>query len=166
MSQLWRLVKDSISNLFCRLFKLIFQSISNLFCQLFKLFCQSISNLFCQLLILSRNVFMSWKVLLTKLLRTMVTRTLHTLPYLNTYFVPNPEDPTYDHQENVLFSPNYLLLIVTNVSQTPLDSRYHNLIHSSIGSDDFAQDILDHIIPCCASCSRFKLRMFISDEPP
>ena len=116
MSQLWRLVKDSISNLFCRLFKLIFQSISNLFCQLFKLFCQSISNLFCQLLILSRNVFMSWKVLLTKLLRTMVTRTLHTLPYLNTYFVPNPEDPTYDHQENVLFSPNYLLLIVTNVS--------------------------------------------------
>ena len=46
--------------------------------------------------------------------------------------------------------------MVTNISETPLDSRYIDSIRSSIGSDDFAQDILDHIVPDRASCSRSK----------
>ena len=72
------------------------------------------------------------------------------------YFAPKPGDPTYDHQEQVLLSPSRLRLMVTNVSETTLDSKFLDSIRASIGSDDFAQDILDHIVPDRASCSRSK----------
>ena len=72
------------------------------------------------------------------------------------YFAPKPGDPTYDHQEQVLLSPSRLQLMVTNVAETTLDSKFLDSIRSSIGSNDFAQDILDHIVPNHASCSQSK----------
>ena len=46
--------------------------------------------------------------------------------------------------------------MVTHVFETPLDSRFLDNIRSSICSYNFAQDILEHIIPDLASCSHSK----------
>ena len=36
--------------------------------------------------------------------------------------------------------------MIVHVPKTPLDSRFHDFICSNIGSNDFAQDIIGHII--------------------
>ena len=46
--------------------------------------------------------------------------------------------------------------MVTNIYGTTLDSKFLDSIRLSIGSDNFAQDILDHIVPDHASHSRSK----------
>ena len=71
------------------------------------------------------------------------------------YFAPKLGNPTYDHQEQVLLSPSHLQLMVTNVAETTLDSKFLDSIRSSIGSNDFAQYILDHIVPTFCTRSNF-----------
>ena len=45
-------------------------------------------------------------------------------------------------------------VLIAHVFKAPLDSSLLKLIHTDIEANAFAQDILDHIIECRASCSR------------
>jgi hypothetical protein len=69
------------------------------------------------------------------------------------YLAPKPGDPAFDHQKHVLLGPDRLQLLVTKVSETLCDSNFFEGIRAKIYSDDFAQDILDHIIPNRGSSS-------------
>jgi hypothetical protein len=72
------------------------------------------------------------------------------------FLAPKPGDPAYDHQKQVLLNPNRLQLMVPDISERLSGSGFLDSIRSKIGSNNFAQDILDHIIPDHASCSRSK----------
>ena len=74
----------------------------------------------------------------------------------HSYFAPKLGDPTYEHKEQVILNPSLLRVMVTNLSETTLDSKFLDSICSSIRSDVFAQAILNHIIPDCVSYSRSK----------
>ena len=72
------------------------------------------------------------------------------------YLAPKPGEPAFDHQKQVLLGPNRLQLMVTKVPKILCDSSFLDCIRTSICSDDFAQDILDHIIPDRSSSSQSK----------
>jgi hypothetical protein len=70
------------------------------------------------------------------------------------YLAPRPGEPAFDHQNQILLGPDRLRVMTTQVFKTPLDSSLLESIRTTINTDGFAQDILNHIIEGRASCSR------------
>jgi hypothetical protein len=69
------------------------------------------------------------------------------------YLAPGPGDPAFDHQKQIILGPERLRLLATKVFETPRDSRLLDSIRTNIVLDQFAQDVLNHIIPDRGSCS-------------
>jgi hypothetical protein len=72
------------------------------------------------------------------------------------YLAPQPGELTFDHQKQVVLGPNRLQLLAINASQAFEDSSLLDSIRADIISDEFAQDILNHIISDRASSSSSK----------
>ena len=70
------------------------------------------------------------------------------------YMAPCLGEPTFDHQKQILLGPDRLQVMVTNAFKTPTDSILISTIRTDLEADEFAQDVLNHIIPDRASCSR------------
>ena len=71
------------------------------------------------------------------------------------YMVPCLGEPTFDHQKQILLGPDRLQVMATNAFKMPTDSFLISTIRTHLETvDEFAQDVLNHIIPDRASCSR------------
>ena len=66
------------------------------------------------------------------------------------YMASQPGDPAFNNQKQILLGPSKLL--TTIVYATPLDSSLLDTIRQRLRSDDFAKDVLAHIIPSPSSC--------------
>ena len=73
---------------------------------------------------------------------------------------PDPGEPAFDHQKQVLLGHDRLWLMTTHVFEAPIDSNLLETIHTEIQMDSFARDILDHIVTGRASCSESKSSHF------
>ena len=69
-----------------------------------------------------------------------------------TYLAPRPGEAAFDDQQQILLGPARLQAV--EVSDMPLDSNILNSIRQDIHTDPFAQEVLDHIDPSRASCSK------------
>ena len=72
------------------------------------------------------------------------------------YMELRPGEPAFEHQKQILLGPNRLRLMVVNAITTLDNSTLLDSIRDHMATDDFAKDVLDHIIPDHASCSRSK----------
>ena len=70
------------------------------------------------------------------------------------YMAPCLGEPTFDHQKQILLGPDRLQVMVVNAFKMPTDSMLISTIRTDLEADEFAQDVLNHIIPDRASCSR------------
>ena len=70
------------------------------------------------------------------------------------YLAPYPGELAFEQQKQILLGPGRVRQMISNISQAPLDSSLQDQISSDINGDLFAQDILDHILPDHATCSR------------
>ena len=69
-----------------------------------------------------------------------------------TYLAPHPGEAASDDQKKILLGPARLQAV--EVSHMPVDSSILNSIRQDLRIDVFAQEILDHIDPNRASCSK------------
>ena len=67
-----------------------------------------------------------------------------------------PGKPTFEHKKQVLLGPNRLRLMEANVITTLEDSTLLDSIRDHMATDEFTNDVLDHIIPDRASWSQSK----------
>ena len=72
------------------------------------------------------------------------------------YMELRPGELAFEHQKHILLGPNRLRLMVVNAITTLNNSTLLDSIRDHMATDDFAKDVLDHIIPDHASCSRSK----------
>ena len=72
------------------------------------------------------------------------------------YMELRPGEPAFEHQKQILLGPNRLRLMVVNAITTLENSTLLDSIRDHMANDDFAKDVLDHIVPDRASCSRSK----------
>ena len=72
------------------------------------------------------------------------------------YLAPQPGEPTFDHQKQVILGPDRLRVLTINAFKAPEDSRLLDSIRTGTISDEFAQDVLNHIISDRASSSKSK----------
>ena len=69
-----------------------------------------------------------------------------------TYLAAHLGEATFDDQKRILLGPAQLQAV--EVSDMPVDSNILNCIRQDIQTDLFAQEVLDHIDPNRASCSK------------
>ena len=69
-----------------------------------------------------------------------------------TYLTPRPGEVTFDDQKYILLGPARLQPV--EVSDMPIDSTILNSICQDLQIDLFAQEVLNHIDPNRASCSK------------
>ena len=62
------------------------------------------------------------------------------------YLAPQPGEPTFDHQKQVVLGPDRLRLLTISASKAPEDLRLLDSIRTGITSDEFAQGVLNQII--------------------
>ena len=67
-----------------------------------------------------------------------------------------PGEPTFEHTKQILLGPNRLRLMAANAIITLEDSTLLNSIRDYMATDEFANDVLDHILPDRASSSQSK----------
>ena len=72
----------------------------------------------------------------------------------HSYMAPCLGEPTFDHQKHILLDPDRLQVIAANAFKMPTDWILISMIHTNLEANEFAQDVLSHIIPNHASCSR------------
>ena len=70
------------------------------------------------------------------------------------YLAPHPGEPAFEEQKLTLLGSDRVRQMIANISQRPFDSSLLYKISANISGDLFVQDILDHILPDRASCSR------------
>ena len=70
------------------------------------------------------------------------------------YMELRPGEPAFEHQKQILLGPNCLRVMAVNSITTPRDSTLLDSIRDHMATDVFAKDVLDHIIPDRASCSK------------
>ena len=63
-------------------------------------------------------------------------------------------EPTFDHQKQILLGPDRLQVMAANAFKMPTYSMLISTIRTDLEADEFVQDVLNHIIPDRASCSR------------
>ena len=63
-------------------------------------------------------------------------------------------EPTFDHQKQILLGPDRLQVMAANAFKRPTDSILISTIHTNLEPDEFAQDVLNHIILDRPSCSK------------
>ena len=69
-----------------------------------------------------------------------------------TCLAPRPGEAAFDDQKEILLGPARLQAV--EVSDVPVDSNILNCIRQDLQVDLFAQEVLDHIDPNRASCSK------------
>ena len=69
------------------------------------------------------------------------------------YMELRPEGTTFEHKKQILLGPNRVRLMVVNAITTLQNSTILDSIPDHMAIDDFAKDVLDHIIPDRASSS-------------
>ena len=72
----------------------------------------------------------------------------------HSYMELQPREVTFESQKQILLGPNHLRLMAFHAIDTPGDSSLLDSIWEHIEINEFAQDILNHIIPHHASCSQ------------
>ena len=70
------------------------------------------------------------------------------------YMELQPGEAAFENQKQILLGPDRLRLMAFHAIDTPEDSSLLDSIREHLGTDEFAQDILNHIIPDRASCSQ------------
>ena len=60
----------------------------------------------------------------------------------------------FNHEKQILLGPDRIRLMAFHAIDTPGDSSLLDSIREHIEMDEFSQDILNHIILDCASCSQ------------
>ena len=68
------------------------------------------------------------------------------------YIELQPREATFENQKQILLGRDHLRLMTFNAIDTPEDSSILDSIREHLGTDEFTQDILNHIIPNRASC--------------
>ena len=63
-------------------------------------------------------------------------------------------EPIFYHQKQILLGPDRLQVMAANAFKMPTYSFLISTIRTDLEVDEFAQDVLIHIIPDHASCSR------------
>ena len=62
------------------------------------------------------------------------------------YMAPCLGEPTFDHQKKILLGPDRLQVMVVDAFKMPTDSMLISTILTDLEVDEFAQDVLNHII--------------------
>ena len=75
---------------------------------------------------------------------------------LCSYMELRPREPAFEHQKQILLGPNRLRLMVVNAITALENSSLVDSIRDHMATNDFAKDVLDHIVPDRASCSLSK----------
>jgi hypothetical protein len=70
------------------------------------------------------------------------------------YMELRPGEVAFESQKQILLGSDHLRLMDVHDTETPSDSGLLYSIREQINDDEFARDILDHIIPDRASYSR------------
>ena len=63
-----------------------------------------------------------------------------------------PGEPAFEHKNQVLLGPNCQRLMAANAITTLEDSTLLNSIRDYMATDEFANDVLDHITRDRGSC--------------
>ena len=70
------------------------------------------------------------------------------------YMELRPGEPAFEHQKQILLGPNRLRLMVVNAITTLEDPTLLDSIRDHMATDEFAKEVLDHIVPDRASSSQ------------
>ena len=70
------------------------------------------------------------------------------------YMELQPRESAFESQKKILLGPDHLCPMEFHAIDTPRDSNLLDSIREHIETDEFAQDILNHMIPDRASCSQ------------